>query len=433
MQERFNRYYTDPSYRPSKIIYVSRQGKGDGQSPQTPSSVSDGISKVKAGQQITFLADAQPYKGCWQLDDSASGTYDAPIVLYAQSSADGKRGVTIDCCDTGRKTCFNLEFANYVAIDGFVLRGGKYGIRAVGPGYSPSQNQVGIAMINNEGANQCADPFFSGQSSWMVVDSNLAHGAGSCDGHGIYLSNGGDYMIVRGNELYQNSSSDLQINADPISTCEEEGIEYADKRCDGSVRDGQGQGVSEYILIENNYLHHGAGPGPNFTSMRSSLVRNNIIGPYARHGTSFWQETPNPALGSSHNTVLHNLFIGNTTKHILQFVNHSGNNKIRSNLIIASGGNPFLLENDDPSNAMQGNFYAGSNRFDGYVPNTTETHKAHFDPAWFSDFPKAIGASAANFRPTALAPFPKGKVNSKCPADLLGHTRTSPTPAGPIQ
>ncbi len=86
-------------------------------------SVDTAFNQVSAGEEIRFQSGQ--YAGCWQLDSDQSGTYNAPIVLKADPN------VTIDCCSTGRASCFNLEFANHVAIDGFEFVGGDYGIRSV--------------------------------------------------------------------------------------------------------------------------------------------------------------------------------------------------------------------------------------------------------------------------------------------------------------
>ena len=89
-----------------------------------------------------------------------------------------------------------------------------------------------------------------------------AFGAKAGDGHGIYLSNGSDWNIVRFNETYANVSSDFQINADPASTCKEVGIPFNDPRCDAYAGTGEGgQGASDYFLVDSNYFHHGVGQG----------------------------------------------------------------------------------------------------------------------------------------------------------------------------
>lgn len=441
--ERFNRHYTDPNYQAASKIYVSPAGTGTG-TLSDPTSPGAAIAVATAGQTIHFLAGQ--YAGCWGLDADHSGTYEAPIVLEAARDPDGSRAVQIDCCDTGRRSCFNLEGANYVAIDGFILQGGRYGVRAVGLGYGGSEHQVGVAIINNLGFDQDNDPFFTGQSDWIAVEGNVAHGAGSGDGHGIYLSNGSDWMVVRGNDLYDNVSSDFQINADPASTCQDVGIDYDDPRCDGSARDGLGQGVSEFVLVENNYFHNGASQGPNFTSVRNSVVRNNIIGPHARHGTSFWQETDNPRLGSSDNVVHHNLFIGEqANRHVLNFTQYSDRNDVRNNIILglsiqtnSAEANPdvLLLEVDSlttSANTFFGNYYSGG-YFEGHTPTRAEFLNSAFDPAWFVGFPFDRMGSPGSFLPSATAPFlDAAPRTAQTPHDRVGTARADPADLGPYE
>jgi hypothetical protein len=432
--ERFNRYYTDRNYQPDRILHVSPDGNGDG-SADSPMSADNALSLVRAGDQILFRNGQ--YQGCWELDDSQSGTYDKPVVLKAQSST-----VDIDCCNSGRASCFNLEGANYIAIDGFKLNGGSYGVRAVGLEYAASGHQKGIAILNTRAANQYTDPFFSGQSDWIVLDGNTGTGGGDGDGHGIYLSNGGDWAIVRNNELFDNSSSDFQINADPISTCEDDSIPYDDPRCHGSALEQLGQGVSEFILVESNYFHN-SDVGPNFTSVRNSVVRNNIIGPYTRHGTSFWQETDVPQLGSSDNRIEHNLFLGNNSRHVLQTVMYSDRNQIRNNILLGfsvSGStvnaNPdtVLVDVDRDtvsSNRFSGNLYIGG-RFDGFSPSPGEQRLKSFNTSWFMHFPLNGMGSATDYRPGKTAPFlDSASLLATTPMDMEGRPRRNPVSAGP--
>ena len=429
--ERFNRYYTDRNYQPDRILYVSPDGSGDG-SAASPMSADHALSQARAGDQILFR-DGQ-YQGCWELDDGQSGTYDKPIVLKAESSA-----ASIDCCNSGRASCFNLEGADYIAIDGFQLNGGSYGVRAVGLEYAASGHQKGIAILNTRAGNQYKDPFFSGQSDWIVLDGNTGYGGGDGDGHGIYLSNGGDWAIVRNNELYHNSSSDFQINADPISTCEDDNIPYDDPRCHGSALEQLGQGVSEFILVENNYFHN-SDVGPNFTSVRNAVVRNNIIGPYTRHGTSFWQETDVPQLGSSDNRIEHNLFMGNNSRHVLQTVVYSDRNQVRNNVLlgVSSSGsaNPdtVLVDVDRDTvtaNLFSGNVYIGG-RFDGFSPSPGEQRLKSFNTGWFNHFPLDGMGNTTDYRPEKTAPFfDSTRLLPTTPMDMEGRPRRNPVSAGP--
>jgi len=224
--ERFNRYYTDPAWKPSRSVYVSPSGNGNGASRDTPMAARTAITAAPPGTQINFLRGK--YQACFEFTKENSGTYDDPVVVYAERNEDKSLGVALTCCNTGRQVCFNFESADYVALDGFELIGGRYGVRTIGAGFPQSQHARGIAVIDNNGHDQERDPFFSAQVDWATWERNVASGAKSGDGHGFYLSNGGDWNIVRYNETHSNVSSDFQINSDPASTCKEVGIPFND-------------------------------------------------------------------------------------------------------------------------------------------------------------------------------------------------------------
>ncbi|MGE3149238.1 MAG: right-handed parallel beta-helix repeat-containing protein, partial [Pseudorhodoplanes sp.] len=440
--EKFNRYYTDPSWKPSRTLYVSPDGGGDGAARDTPMAAADAVAAARPGTKIHFLRGR--YTGCFEVTARNSGTYDEPVLLYGERNDDGSIGVSVSCCGEKRKTCFNLEAANYVAIDGFEMAGGNYGVRAVGAGFPASQHSRGVAVLNCNGHDQDRDPIFSGHSDWAVWEGNVAYGAKEGDGHGIYLSNGGDWNIVRFNETYGNVSSDFQINADPASTCAEVGIPFSDPRCDAYAGEGEGgQGASDYMLVENNYFHDSLGPGPNFTSVRRSVIRNNIFGPQARHNVSFWQETDNPKLGSSDNKILHNLFI-TRDRHAVQFVNGSTRNEFANNLLVGIGTkggqaspNPkaLLMEVDDTvgENAYRGNVYV-SGHLRGRKPNDKEWVLPEFSAGWFANFPSGLGHDPNAFTPAAAAPFlGLGTLSSDAPADRNGTVRRAKVNPGPIE
>lgn len=443
--ERFNRYYTDLAWRPSRTLYVSPNGNGDGTARSAPMSPAAAITAARPGTMIYFTRGT--YNACFEFNKKTSGTYDDPVVVYGERNEDKSLGVAVTCCNTGRQVCFNFEDADYVALDGFELIGGRYGLRTIGAGFPASQHARGIAVMNNNGHDQDRDPFFSAQVDWAVWERNVASGAKAGDGHGMYLSNGGDWNIVRYNETHSNVSSDFQINADPESTCKEVGIPFNDPRCDAYAGAGEGgQGASDYFLVESNYFHHGAGngSGANFTSVRRSVIRNNIFGFYnTRHGVSFWQETDNPKLGSSDNKILHNLFI-TTQRHAVQFKANSTRNEFANNVILGvqiEGGtaraNPsaLLMEVDETvrDNAYRQNLYV-SGKFEGREPNGQEIVRPDFSPGWFAKFPSTLNRDPNDFKPLTGAPFlDVGTLTRDAPVDRYGTPRTDRIDLGPIQ
>jgi hypothetical protein len=441
-REQFNRYYTDPAWKPSQIVYVSPEGGGDGATRETPMTVKEAMDGSRPGTRINFLRGR--YQGCYELTKETGGTYDEPVVLSGERNPDKSIGVSLTCCSSGRQTCFNLEGADYVAVDGFELVGGKYGVRVVGAGYAASEHSRGIAVLHSTGHDQDRDPFFSGQSDWAVWEGILGFGAKKGDGHGLYISNGSDWNIVRLNETYSNLSSDFQINADPNSTCKDEGIPFDDPRCDAYAGEGEGgQGASDYFLVEGNYFHHGLSNGPNFTSVRRSVIRNNVFGPQARHNVSFWQETDNPKLGSSDNKILHNLFI-TTAKHGVKFEVNSTRNEFANNVIlgvevagtkVTANPKALLLEVDETvgDNVYRGNLYV-SGHMEGREPGDEETAREDFSSSWFENFPTALNEGLSGFKPTAEAPFlAAGTLSPDAPSDRNGAARSGKVDLGPIE
>jgi hypothetical protein len=450
--ERFNRYYTDRTWKPGGTVYVSPNGSGNGSSRTNATSVATALRDVVPGTVIVFTPGA--YAGCYALDDGHGGNYDHPVVLYGERKPDGSPAVVIDCCSSGRKTCFNLEAVDHVAIDGFELVGGEYGVRSVGAGYAANQHQKGVAVLNSTGHGQRKDPFFTGQSDWFVIEHCTAYDAGSGDGHGIYLSNGSDWNIARYNETYNTASSDFQINADPLSTCRDEGIAFDDPECDavaGSSSTG-GRGASDFMLVEGNFFHHSKAQGPNFTSVRGSVIRNNIFALPARHGVSFWQETDNPKLGSSNNLVAHNYFITSVnSKQAFQFIRNSTNNQIKNNVLVAvtisgstvtGNANGQLLETD--SSTVNNNTFVHNDWISGhfvsrdasppYAPNAIEHRHTSFAPSWFAAFPTSLGHDPLAFAPTDTAPWLNlGALLSAVPTDRDGATRHAPVDLGPFE
>jgi hypothetical protein len=332
--------------------------------------------------------------------------------------------------------------------------GGDYGVRAVGADYAADQHQKGVAILRNVGHGQNKDPFFTGQSDWLVIEACTGYDSGTGDGHGIYLSNGSDWNIARWNETYNTVSSDFQINADPLSTCDDEGIAFDSPECDavaGSHTTG-GRGASDYMLIDSNFFHHSKAQGPNFTSVRNSTIKNNIFALPARHGASFWQETSNPKLGSSNNLVMHNLFITQVNnRQAIGVTNSSTGNQFKNNVVVAlsingttisANANGQLLATDATTvaantfehNAWISGFFGSDDSAAAYVPNATEHRLTTLDPTWFAALPTTVGHDPAAFAPSASAPWlDKGNMLPEVPVDRVGTARKAPVDLGPYE
>ncbi|MCA0433300.1 MAG: DUF1565 domain-containing protein [Proteobacteria bacterium] len=440
-KEAFNRSYTDPSWVPSVQLFVGPSGGGDGSSPQSPMAASDALRIAKPGTLIHFLRGT--YAGGLELTAESSGSYDDPIVIMGEPADDGGPGVQMSCEAGKRKTCFNLEGASYVAIRGFELIGGVYGVRAVGSGYDASQHSRGILVMNNSGHGQERDPFFSAQSDWNIWENNIAYDAQDGDGHGLYISNGSDWNIVRFNETHSNASSGFQINADPMSTCSEDGVAVDDPSCDAYAGTGEGgRGASDYFLIEANHFHHDA-VGPNFTSLRRSVIRNNVFGLQNRHNVSFWQETENPKLGSSDNAILHNLFLS-SGKHAVQFINNSSRNIFKNNVLLgvtinsgtaAKEPRALLMEVDDTAkeSVFGSNFY-GAGYLEGRSPNSSEIEMPEFSAEWFAAFPASVTGNVNGYIPTSKSPYlDAGALLMDAVQDWNATPRTTPADLGPFE
>jgi hypothetical protein len=231
-------------------------------------------------------------------------------------------------------------------------------------------------------------------------------------------------------------------------------VAFNDPECDavaGSSLTG-GRGASDFMLIEGNFFHHSKAQGPNFTSVRNSVIRNNIFALPARHGVSFWQETDNPKLGASNNLVAHNLFVTSVNdQRVLGIINNSTGNQIRNNVLVAvtidgstvtANAKGQLLATD--SSTVNANTFINNNWISGHftsrdtvppsAPNTLEHRQTSFDPSWFATFPTTLGHDPAAFAPTATAPWLNlGDLLSDVPTDRAGTARRAPVDLGPYE
>lgn len=99
--EKFNRYYTNPSWKPSKTVYVSRTAVATAPPAPHPSRGERRWRLRVRACRIYFTRGK--YQGCFEFSKETSGTYDEPIILYAERNEDKSLGVALTCCNSGRQ------------------------------------------------------------------------------------------------------------------------------------------------------------------------------------------------------------------------------------------------------------------------------------------------------------------------------------------
>ncbi len=324
------------------------------------------------------------------------GTASEPIVFYGERKNDGSLDVHFRCSTNGSDdmtSCFNIDKSDYIAIDGFILEGGAYGVRSFGEFETGgaltdrAERQNGVSILNSRIFDQEEAPIFAATSDWVAIESNVVFGSTR---HGILLTSGSDWNVVRYNEVYGNTEADLRIDGFPKSMCTPWGVSLSNNLCAGSARNGNGQGVSEFFTISQNFLHDGGQYGPNFTSIRNSKISHNIIGPYQGTGTAFWQQTDVADLGSYNNDVLSNLFVGHTGFLVRFASNVSTSSLFSSNIVLAlnrsgSDVNPnfLVLDVSDGNVVYTNNFYFSGSNFE-HTLDPSETHQDELPEDLFS-------------------------------------------------
>jgi parallel beta-helix repeat protein len=201
---------------------------------------------VSAGD--TVIVRAGNYTG---FNVTTSGTAAAPINFHADA------GVTINTPNPWNSNDgINLEGASYVIIEGFTVIGmPRAGIRAV------TDNHVTIRGNVCDQNNTWG--IFTGFSDDLTIQGNIA--SRSATQHGIYVSNSGDRPVIRGNTVWGNAGSGIQLNAD---------------------LGAGGDGIISSALVEGNTIYDNGrlgGSGINCDGVQNARIQNNLL--YNNHAS----------------------------------------------------------------------------------------------------------------------------------------------------
>ena len=232
-------------------------------------------NRVSAGD--TVIVEAGTYRG---FNLTTSGTASARITFEADPSLSPGSVIINQPNGWNNLDGINLEGASYVTVEGFTVTGQpRAGIRSV-------TNQF-VVIRDNVADSNTVWGIFTGFSSDVTIEHNQA--SRSQQQHGIYVSNSADRPVVRGNTVFENYGSGIQLNAD--------------------VTQG-GDGIISNAVIENNVLRaNGAGGGAsiNLDGVQDSDIRNNLIEDARATGIALFRQ--NGATGSMNDRIVNNTVV----------------------------------------------------------------------------------------------------------------------------
>jgi parallel beta-helix repeat protein len=258
-------------------LYVSPTGSDSNSGTATAPlrTLQVAASRVSAGD--TVFVRSGTYRG---FNLTKDGTAAARITFQADPFATpGSVIINQPNAFTGRDG-INLEGASYVTIQGFTVTGqARAGIRSV-------TNEF-VVIRDNVADRNGVWGIFTGFSSDARIENNQA--SRSQQQHGIYVSNSADRPIVRGNSVFENYQSGIQLNADASMG---------------------GDGIISGAVIENNIIRaNGAGGGAsiNLDGVHNSDIRNNVIDNARASGIALFRG--DGAAGSKNNRVVNNTVV----------------------------------------------------------------------------------------------------------------------------
>lgn len=174
-----------------------------------------------------------------------NGTASSPVVFKAIGN-----NCLINLKGPIRQDGINIENADYVIVDGFIVNGmlgNGNGIRLV--------NSDFCVVRNCRCDNNAERGIFTGFTDDILIEHNVC--TNSVDEHGIYVSNSSDRPIVRFNTCFGNNNIGIHMNGD-LSAGE-----------DGIIHDAQ---IYGNVLYEN-----GQAAGINLDGVLNPLIFNNLI------------------------------------------------------------------------------------------------------------------------------------------------------------
>lgn len=225
-----------------------------------------------------------------------------------------------------------IENSSFVTIDGFGLTNGSdnrshHAIKVVESDY--------LKFVNNNLSFTKESVILTGNNSHdLLIENNQT--SDSLNGHGIYVSESADKVVIANNRSFNNGKSGIQVNA-------EKGPGQS------------GDGLSKEVSIRRNIIYDNKGNGLNLLGVQDSFIVNNLI--VNNLATGIANAKVAAAAGPAGVKIYHNTVIMPTgSRYALQFANpNAGGNLVRNNVLYHEDGKNIeftplssqnLIEND---------------------------------------------------------------------------------------
>lgn len=267
-----------PSPAAADTYYVSPGGRDSDPGTQRRPWATLQSAADRAGAGDTVIVLPGTYVG---FNVVKSGRPGRPITFSARP------GVLIDIAAAGtHRSRINIENASHLVIEGFEIVGtnnqtnSKEGIRIMGP----VDGSAGHIVIRRNHIHHNGDRnILTGFVSHLTIENNVTHHA--AQEHGIYVSNSADTHVIRGNLVYSNSRSGIQINAD--ASLGGDGVITDAVIEDNILYDNGGGGIVD--LGNGPVRELGGGSAINLDGVQSSVIRNNILHDNHASGISLYR------------------------------------------------------------------------------------------------------------------------------------------------
>lgn len=359
--------------------------------------ITKALTLVRAGDTI-FVADGS-YNAFTVV--SLSGTATNPIVL----SALGQNANILPVSGV-RDTIF-VTFSSYIVVDGLhSFNANRAAVRI--------DNSPNVTVQNGVFGNNATWGIFTDFSDHLLIQNNECYG--SLTQHGIYVSNSGDWPVVRGNRLHDNAGAGLQLNADATQG---------------------GDGIITGAVLENNVIYNNGSAGGsaiNLDGVQYSTIRNNLL--YNNHASGIAMFRIDGAQGPVGNLVYNNTInMASDGRWALRIDSSVGTNTIRDNILYNSnpnhGGIDFTNATDVAATNSAYNIFGGGNWAvtpdDGSTFYTLSqwqvlSHEQHSFVATLSSL--FVNPSASDYHLLGTSPaVDAGQTLAAVPTDLEGRPR----------